>query len=418
MSGITAQRWTWRLICWLIVARPLIASFAFPTTEAAWEIAWTICTTRYLWSARRRQLPLTQPWLLPLFFWLGAVVVATIWSSDHTESFRLAHVMVNTTLGFLIAARSSIREQIRLRHTFLIGLFIVSAYGLWQAAFGFPATIRYLQASMPEYAFGRSYIETGRIFATFISPDLFSGYLIMAGIAVALPAGGTRRTPTVQALRVITVLLAIIGLALARSLGAWLSLIATVMLLAQLPTPHITVRGSFWRRYSIPLVLLSVLLLLVIVSRWPVLSDLSDPHNPIAQRWRYWQSAVAMWQAHPIIGVGLGSFSTLYGTYRLPGASETLYAHNSYLQLAPETGVLGVTTLVWFLATAIRHGVQRCRLPRASAGWALPAAIAFLLHNLVSFDWYMPEVAIFGWLMLGLSVSLPLVNRRSYLVKR
>ncbi len=406
MLGIIVRRWAWWSFCLLVITRPLIASLAFPATEAAWETAWTICTALCLWSTRSRQLPLTRPWLLPLIVWLGVIAVAAIRSPDHTESVRLAHIMVNATLGFLIAARSSIREQIQLRHTFLIGLLVISAYGLWQAAFGFPATMRYLQTNAPEYAFGRSYLETGRIFATFISPDLFSGFLIIIGVAVALPANRYRSMPA-QTLRIVTVLLAIACLVLARSLGAWLSLIATVVLLTQLPIPRIKEHGSFWQCCSIPLALLGVLLLFVIDSRWSVLSDLSHPHNPIAQRWRYWQSAITMWQANPIIGVGLGGFGTLYGAYRLPDASDTLYAHNSYLQLAAETGLMGVATLAWFLAAAIRRGVQRCRLPRASAGWALPAAIAFLLHNLVSFDWYMPEVAIFGWLLLGLSVSLP-----------
>jgi hypothetical protein len=59
-----------------------------------------------------------------------------------------------------------------------------------------------------------------------------------------------------------------------------------------------------------------------------------------------WKGAWHLWQASPWYGLGIGNFKYFYPSFSLPGDGSTLeYAHNDYLQLLIETGLLGVILL-------------------------------------------------------------------------
>lgn len=405
MPSVIFRHPLWGLLLLLIASRPWIASLAFPDVEYFWQITCSICALFTLYARRPRAAAVITAgsWRRPLACWPIALLVAAVRSPDPLQAAHLCHATFNGLLLFLLAAQATEDDAHRIRAVLLVSLVVLSGYGLWQATVGFPGALRYLEATHPADVFGRDYLTSGRIIATFISPDLFSGYLIAVGAALAAAATDSAGPRGPARWLAFAAALALLNLLIARSLGAWLSLSATIGLwLICRPTRSATAspHRGVW-----PMLILGALLAIVITARWDTLADAANPHNPIVQRWRYWQSAAAMWRDHPLLGVGLGGFGLAYERYRLPGASETLFAHNSYLQLGAETGWLGAVPLIWLLTALLRDAVRRCRRGDGIAVWALPGALAFLLHNLVNFDWYLPEVAIHGWLLLGLSLS-------------
>ncbi len=63
-------------------------------------------------------------------------------------------------------------------------------------------------------------------------------------------------------------------------------------------------------------------------------------------------SALAMLRDHPLVGTGLGTFSLMHSRYpsRLyPGLFSHSSAHNIFLNMAAEGGVLGLSTFIWIV---------------------------------------------------------------------
>jgi O-antigen ligase len=71
---------------------------------------------------------------------------------------------------------------------------------------------------------------------------------------------------------------------------------------------------------------------------------ISDENFAIVERLAHWQAAISMANAHPFIGVGLGGYEAAYPIYRVPSWPRALgHAHNDYLNLLAETGMVGLT---------------------------------------------------------------------------
>lgn len=69
----------------------------------------------------------------------------------------------------------------------------------------------------------------------------------------------------------------------------------------------------------------------------------------VSLRGEYWHAGINMGSAHPLLGVGLGSFGTFYRTYRNESATiapgiNTISdaAHNIYIDIFASTGLLGI----------------------------------------------------------------------------
>ena len=85
-----------------------------------------------------------------------------------------------------------------------------------------------------------------------------------------------------------------------------------------------------------------------------------------------------MWRDHPVLGVGVGNYPIAYARYSLPKWRMALgHAHNYYLNIAAETGLLGLLAYCMLWATATWQTVQavkcletRIREPLRWGHWA------------------------------------------------
>jgi O-antigen ligase len=92
-------------------------------------------------------------------------------------------------------------------------------------------------------------------------------------------------------------------------------------------------------------------------------APVGDENFAIVERLAHWQAAYYMANAHPFIGVGLGNYETVYPEYGLPSWPRPLaHAHNDYLNLLAETGLIGLVaylagwlTLAWWTVRALRQ---------------------------------------------------------------
>jgi O-antigen ligase len=151
------------------------------------------------------------------------------------------------------------------------------------------------------------------------------------------------------------------------------------------------------------------LALLTFVGKGQVLGRLGDLSPGI--RLDITRDSLRMFSNRPIWGWGLGTFPTVYPSYR--SFYTNLFvneAHNDYAQLLVETGLLGFGLMLWFLVRLYRYGLPTSR--RWEFQWdgavsfaALLGCTGMLLHSFVDFNLQIPANAAFFYMLCGLAGS-------------
>lgn len=116
----------------------------------------------------------------------------------------------------------------------------------------------------------------------------------------------------------------------------------------------------------------------------------TDENFASVERMAHWQTGVAMFQAEPILGVGVGNFNARYGEFHIhPGFPRSAgHAHNYYIQAAAETGIAGLAAYLWLIGTALAVALRAARtaldhLGRAIGVGAVGMTVALMVHNVV-----------------------------------
>jgi cytochrome c-type biogenesis protein CcmH/NrfG len=122
-----------------------------------------------------------------------------------------------------------------------------------------------------------------------------------------------------------------------------------------------------------------------------------------------WPSAIQQFQLSPTFGTGAGTFLYYGRQFRDPAIQpDPRFAHNDYLQLLAEFGVVGLVTLLFFLFVHARSGwkalddfiTQRNEFepfgntPMALTIGALSAMAAMTIHSIVDFNMHIPANAL------------------------
>lgn len=118
------------------------------------------------------------------------------------------------------------------------------------------------------------------------------------------------------------------------------------------------------------------------------------------------RSALRLAARHPVAGVGPGNAELSWE--RSDGALLVArYAHNEYLQILAELGVIGLMLLLALMAVVVRT-VQRSSLARESRPlWAGAAAalMALAVQGLFDFGWHLPAIGLTGAVLVGIATT-------------
>ena len=239
-------------------------------------------------------------------------------------------------------------------------------------------------------------------------------YLVAAiPIALALAAkGGNGRWWLFSS----AVLLGVFHLWLTQSRAGWMgaALGGGVLLLA----PSSPLCGSVARARLRRLVLFGLLLgigLALLVPRLGPstilrLRSMIDPGQSSARvRILIWRGALDLTARHPILGVGLGNFEYAYPEVRsveewqLSRRDVVDDAHNEYLHMLVETGLLGLAAFFWFLFRAARSAGYLLRSPetREEALPLIAGLAGLLLYAAFGFPFKNPTSGAYWWMFLG-----------------
>lgn len=168
--------------------------------------------------------------------------------------------------------------------------------------------------------------------------------------------------------------------------------------------------------WSIPLVLPLAIVLLIATNGMVLrFADSANSGDISADgRMQIWRETLSLISAYPWTGAGLGTFEhALYPFRAALSTSAVDYAHNDYLQIFSELGIVG---LLWTMALAcvIAWRAAHAAFQRGSASWlgmgVLTSLLALALHSLVDFNLYVPANALALAWIAGVAVSPGLVS--------
>jgi O-antigen ligase len=285
-------------------------------------------------------------------------------------------------------------------------------------------------------AYGQS--DQASVQSSFGNSQLYAGFLLiqlplLLILAFADPNPGRKIVAQVAAA------LAIPALLLAQTRSAWIgAIVGLVALAVMLRCFSRRDRSLLGGRHQM-IVPLAVVLgaggLFLLSSRsvWTVQSRASTlaagAHNPtFAWRIDMWQSAWELIRERPLFGWGIGTYPleqarTAAGRVprdliQLTGPTLAEEAHNEYLQLAAEMGLLGLGLYLWMLVSFFAYGVRELR--RREDGFrklvlmgCVAGVAAQAVDALSNPAWRFADVSFLLWLMMGLGIAAVRATGRS-----
>ena len=123
------------------------------------------------------------------------------------------------------------------------------------------------------------------------------------------------------------------------------------------------------------------------------------------------RDSLQMAKARPVLGWGLGTFTVVYPKYRTFYADVFINAaHNDYVQVLAETGTLGFTAVLAFLALVYMRAFRKLRGPRLDLTQAVTLAAllgvtGILVHSFVDFNLQIPANAAMFYVMAAMAAA-------------
>jgi O-antigen ligase len=197
---------------------------------------------------------------------------------------------------------------------------------------------------------------------------------------------------------------------------AWRSAITIVLLVALLAAQS---RGAIaaclasvpvflalfrYRRAALVVVVLLLLLGLTTVDLGAMLQSFESRGF---NRYDAWVDMLALVRYFPVFGAGLNAFGWAFRPYQTIDRRNLWgQAHNDYLQILLELGVVGLIPVALLLRRLLQAAVAQVRRDAVTAGiWAGIAASC--VHALVDFDWRIPANGAALAALCGLAVAPP-----------
>jgi O-antigen ligase len=132
--------------------------------------------------------------------------------------------------------------------------------------------------------------------------------------------------------------------------------------------------------------------------------------DAVSGRWAIVRDSGAMFTSKPLLGWGLGTFPVVYPQFR--SFYTNLFvnqAHNDYLQVLVEMGILGFAATLVFLVLLYRYGLKR--QPEASGFShyvrlaALMGCTGIVVHSLTDFNLHIPANAAWFFALAALATA-------------
>ncbi len=255
----------------------------------------------------------------------------------------------------------------------------------------------------------------GWIYGPYVNHNHYAGLMEML-VPIPLIVALTRLAPAkVRAVAAATAAVMVGTIFLSGSRGGMLAIVAELIILAALLVKQ---KRGLRTAIGIGVFLAIVVGLLVwiggaelsqrIATAGPGHSELSSDIRSYINR-----DGFRMFLKKPVVGWGLGTFPIVYPQFR------TFYtnffvneAHNDYLQLLVEMGLLGFATMLWFVVTLYLKAFKKIKnWPGEMSGAVTLACVlglsGILIHSAVDFNLQIPANAALFYVLCTIAAAEP-----------
>ncbi len=304
---------------------------------------------------------------IPLYLVAAMLALVGTMALSMTTALNISTSLkeISKWLEFLVVALLG-AQYLRTRRQIWTIIVLICLAGISQAFYG------YIQAffNIGPQAFIRD--ASLRVYGTFDQPNPYAGYInIPLSIALALTLLG--RGWLTRILAGLTAILLGIAEYLSQSRGGEMAIAAALVFIVLAGMPRIltlmrvliiALLGFFEALLAgwIPLHIFNPVLHFLGLVQISLTQPSSQDYST-AERLAHWIAGLHMVLDHPILGVGIGNYADAYPQYFITIFVDPLgHAHNYYINIAAETGFIGLTAYVLFLfamfvagVTALRH---------------------------------------------------------------
>lgn len=331
-----------------------------------------------------------------VFCYLAICFLSVAISSNFGISSKtfVGKILQHTLFFFVIA--DSLNSERRIKNFLLILFFsslILGVDGIYQ------------NFTHKDFVRHRPYYGLQRIHTTFPTSNDFGCYLATIIPFVLICSFSKAFSKKLRFLFSGLFILLFTCLMLTVSRGAWLAFISAMLFM------------SLWIR-PLGVILLLIGLLIMLTQRffYPLLRErLSNffifGDQSSIDRKMIWQAAWKMFMSRPLIGVGIGTFMFNFKKFVVDAYPFGIpYAHNCYLQMAAEIGIVGLASFFAILIIFFYQGIRVIISKERSFAWyvllaALAAVLSYSVQMAVDTTFYSLDLGILFWMILGLGVA-------------
>jgi len=366
------------------------------------------------------------PLALPLALFIGVTLLSLLNAVSLQHGMKEIAKWVEVLILYVMVANEVRGNWTRMLIFVMLGTgALVALHGIYQFLFqvgpeGFVLFGRYMRAH-----------------GTFDQPNPFAGYLgLVLPIAAGLVVAAIVRVGNRVGFRWLvwaagTGSLMVVALIMSWSRGAWIGFAVALAVMslaivvrsgrAAFIVSMLVVVGAFFVILGgLAIVPESVIQRISDFSPYLGLGDVrgvevTDANFAVVERVAHWQAALKMWADRPWLGIGIGNYGAVYGRYALPLWPMALgHAHNYYLNIGAETGVVGIGAYLLLWGAAL---VGAWTTARSRSGWSWGVALGVLgvlvhlsVQNLVDYL-YVHSMYLQVALLLGIQATLVRENQ-------
>ena len=329
-----------------------------------------------------------------------AVVLSWPVSTYSGQSLRYLFFHITCMLAVLVIVSAVERPDQLTRLCAFAGLATVAASlaGVAQRLSGLEVNMSFVDLAVNKGI-------PGRVFAFFENPNAFAEVLVMLlPLSAALVLGS--RTIKGRVAAVVPLGLGTVALAMTYGRASYIGFAVSIVVFVFL-----------WKKKILPGLLLLGLCMIPLLPETVfnrILTIFNSKDTSTASRFPLYEAALRMVAQRPIRGAGLGGDAVRYAIKELNlyhGTAPFVHAHNTFLQIWLETGLLG---LLSFLATMIAgiksagHALKLEGVPKDVRLVTIGAAAAIcgtLVNSLADYLWNYPRVMVVFWFVFAVLLA-------------
>jgi O-antigen ligase len=412
------------MLCLAVVTTTLAFGTVHAWALAAFQLSAALVFALWMfdaWRARVLRVSL-NPLQLPLvgLFLVGLVQLVPLGGaalSFDPQATRVSLVQLAGLLVYFAAALAFVDSPRRLKlmtRLVVIFGFLLAVYGLMQHFIN-PRTIFWLREPKQAEPFG-----------PYVNRHHFAGYMeLVLAMPLGLMFAGAIARERMLLYAFASAMMAI-ALVMTNSRGGLVSMVCEVLFLAAVSSLARSRRregetlssGERLRATAVRVglgfaMVLAVFIGVLYFGGEGALSRMLGTINsadPTTGRAHFWSGTLGIIRDHPLLGTGLGSFASAYTRYDTAnGAYRLEQAHNDYLQIFSDAGVVGGLLGLAFVVLLFRAGLKRMQsrdpFRRGAALGALAGCAGVLVHSFFDFTLHTTANALLFLVLAALATA-------------